>query len=94
MTCNTPPATTCEDPNSLRVFNTHGTCGGGACFYSYLTYECSFGCSNGACNEDPCIGVTCMTPPASTCEDQNTLRAYNATGTCGGGRVLLFLPDA
>ena len=37
--------------------------------------------------------MTCNTPPATTCEDANTLRVFNTSGTCGGGHVLLLLHD-
>jgi hypothetical protein len=46
---------------------------------------CAFGCSGGACNPDPCQGVTCNTPPDDVCLNGTTLRDYNATGTCSGG---------
>lgn len=35
---------------------------------------------------DPCQGVVCASPPASTCADNKTLRRYPLIGTCHAGQ--------
>lgn len=83
VTCNTPPANTCADANTLQVFNATGTCSNGQCVYSSSTTSCP--CTNGACATNPCVGVTCSTPPKNHCADSATLAVYDVPGTCSGG---------
>ena len=85
VTCSTPPANTCLSTTTLRTFNPAGTCSGGACTYASQDTTCPFGCANGACTGNPCQGVTCATPPASTCVSPTTLRTFSSSGTCAGG---------
>ena len=82
VTCMTPPTNTCDDPTHLRVYEHAGTCGDGTCSYAPSVMACAFGCDNGACKADPCLGVTCMTPPANSCDDPTHLRVYDHAGTC------------
>jgi N-acetylneuraminic acid mutarotase len=35
---------------------------------------------------DPCAGVVCGSPPASSCIDTMTLRSYRSPGVCGNGQ--------
>ena len=86
VVCDTPPAATCADANTLRTFSSSGTCSTGTCDYPSTDTTCANGCANGACT-----GVTpacttspnsCTTPPPTTCTDANTLRTYASTGTC------------
>ncbi len=82
-TCNSPPATACVDPNTLRVYASLGTCdASGTCQYAPSTVVCPQGCEKQACKGQPCAGVICTTPPARTCVDASTLRTYAAAGTC------------
>ncbi|MCP4599980.1 MAG: hypothetical protein GY847_05485, partial [Proteobacteria bacterium] len=85
VTCNTPPATYCSDPDNLVSYDELGTCSGGVCTYQSYTDACDFGCDSGECLEDPCLAVTCTTPPANSCQDADTLVAYEAEGTCANG---------
>ena len=85
VTCNTPPASTCLNPTTLRSFSSGGTCAGGACSYTPADTTCPFGCASGACVNDPCTGVTCNMPPARTCLNTTTLRSFSPTGSCSGG---------
>ena len=34
---------------------------------------------------DPCVGVACETPPATSCKDTSTLRTYGGVGSCSAG---------
>jgi hypothetical protein len=83
-TCNTPPAKYCLSPTTLRTFQTAGVCSGGSCLYTPTDETCAFGCSGGACNNDPCAGVTCNMPPARTCVG-GAARVYSPSGTCASG---------
>ncbi|HVU02140.1 MAG TPA: lamin tail domain-containing protein [Polyangiaceae bacterium] len=79
-TCNSPPAASCSDPQTLVTFAAAGTCSSVAgCVYAKTTTHCDFGCNGTtkACNPDPCTAVSCNTPPTSGC--------YAATGTCTNG---------
>jgi hypothetical protein len=85
VTCSQPPANTCADTQTLRTFTSPGTCAGGGCSYAPRLVTCQFGCASGACNNDPCAGVTCATPPAKACLDATHLRTFNASGACSAG---------
>ena len=84
VVCNQPPAATCEG-NTARTYS--GTCEAstGQCVYAPIDTPCAAGCQAGAC-VDPCAGVSCVTPPAPSCADANTLRTFAQTGTCTNGQ--------
>jgi hypothetical protein len=85
--CNTPPPAVCIDAKTLRWFSPQGICPAGQCTYLHTDAQCESGCANGACiSSDPCSGVQCITPPAATCSDSNTLVCYEAMGTCSAGK--------
>jgi hypothetical protein len=48
--CLAPPANICSDPATLKVYDAVGTCGAGACSYSYHFVTCAAGCAAGRCN--------------------------------------------
>lgn len=85
VTCLTPPANRCSDAQHVEVSDVPGTCNEGLCQYVSHTEVCTGGCTNGACVDNPCQGVTCVTPPASICDDATTLRTYSPAGTCNAG---------
>ncbi|MBK7586236.1 MAG: hypothetical protein IPI67_39380 [Myxococcales bacterium] len=86
VSCNTAPKNTCADANNLTVYDVPGSCSGGQCAYTSHKQYCSFSCANDVCNGDPCIGVSCKTPPASYCSGATELTVYDAPGTCGSGQ--------
>src|SRR5690606_1681627 len=44
---------------------------------------CAHGCEAGACNADPCAGVSCNTPPEAAClADGTTLVSFAPAGVC------------
>lgn len=45
---------------------------------------CQFGCRDGICNQDPCAGILCNSPPTSYCNG-NIRYYYASTGSCSGG---------
>jgi hypothetical protein len=75
VVCNAPPAPSCFDAGTRRTYSANGTCSGGSCSYAPTNTPCEFGCSGGACNADPCAGVTCSNPPGASCIS-TTLRTY------------------
>ena len=83
--CNSPPPATCLDSTTQRRFDATGSCVDGTCTYQSQDTPCTFGCSNGACKVDPCVGVTCNQPMPNTCQDATHLLAYNTIGTCAAG---------
>lgn len=86
VSCNTPPLTVCADATNLRVYASAGTCDLGACQYASSLIACALGCASGKCKGDPCVGVTCNTPPSGYCSDATHLTAYVAAGaSCSGG---------
>jgi hypothetical protein len=96
--CRTTPPPECADARTVRTWNPDGTCGNGACSYSYTDKECYFGCANGKCGDctPSCAGKECgddgcgescgecVSPPANACAG-STLREYDRTGACGSG---------
>jgi hypothetical protein len=94
VTCQTPPANTCKDVNTLLVYESVGTCnpGTGGCEYSSSEQACENGCAQGECKTDPCQGVVCDQPPLDECKDAATLLEYSATGTCDPATGLCDYP--
>lgn len=75
--CDAPPAAVCADASTLRVFAAPGLCeADGACAYPQSEVACPLGCADGACQGDPCAGITCDAPPSA---------CHAATGACQGG---------
>ena len=85
VTCATPPKNTCADANNLTVHDVPGACSNGQCTYGSHKQYCAYGCSNAVCNGDPCIGVSCQSPPASYCSGPTELTVYDAPGACSNG---------
>jgi hypothetical protein len=79
-TCDDPPAQTCIDANTLRVYDAVGECTVGDCNYTPRDIACA---TCPSC--DPCAGVTCNMPPAATCANSNTRRTYATSGSCTAG---------
>ena len=46
---------------------------------------CSFGCEEGACNPDPCSGISCNTPDDDYCTDADHLMDFEDIGDCALG---------
>lgn len=74
-----PPATTCVAGNSRSYSG--GVCriDNGECEFATSDTPCPYGCDSatGLCKNNPCLGVTCTTPPNSQC--------YETNGTCTDG---------
>lgn len=82
--CNTPPPSLCSGAD-LVIHAQVGTCSEGQCTYNQTTQACPNGCANAMCNGDPCLGVTCNSPPPATCANATTLDVPQAPGTCNAG---------
>lgn len=83
--CSSPPAATCINAQTLVSYGSQGVCiqDGAACEYTRTETTCAAGCDQGACNGEPCAGVTCNAPPAPRCVDGQTLeRAKGMQGAC------------
>lgn len=83
--CSSPPAATCLNAQTLVSYGAQGVCvqDGAACEYTRTETTCAVGCAQGACNGEPCAGITCATPPAPRCVDAQTLeRAKGMQGSC------------
>lgn len=86
VTCSSAPPNVCDgDGLHLISYAAAGNCKAGVCEYAENNMLCEGSCANGACQTDPCKGVSCAQPPAAACKDANTLRTYAAAGTCAGG---------
>src|SRR3989344_6318671 len=73
--------TACSGGN---VYSYSPYCSAGGCYTSSsLAQTCTYGCTNGACDSNPCAGVTCNTPPANYCSG-NTAVTYGG-GSCSAG---------
>lgn len=83
IVCNTPPANDCDGPDKFTAYDSIGSCNNGICSYASNDISCT--CQNDACTTDPCIGITCSTPPAAMCKDSHTATTYASSGSCGGG---------
>ncbi len=84
--CDTPPADTCKDANTLTSYAAKGTCKAGTCSYEATEVACERGCDaiEVACKGDPCDGVTCDSP-SNAC--------YKDTGTCNDEGKCDYAPD-
>jgi hypothetical protein len=83
--CDQPPASYCADGSHLYVYEGQGACGAGECVYEGAEYPCPDGCVAGECLGNPCAGIVCDDPPADECVGAQTLRQYEAAGTCSDG---------
>jgi hypothetical protein len=60
VVCNTPPVDGCVNSGTRRVWDPQGSCNaGGSCDYVSHDYPCQFGCSEQACQGDPCLVLNC-----------------------------------
>jgi len=84
LVCDEPPDAVCATASTRQYWTSPGSCSNGVCSYTDHFEDCAFGCTNGSCNSDPCIGVTCNSPPADYCNGDNLMQ-YPSTGTCSGG---------
>lgn len=91
VTCTTPPAASCTG-SVATSYATTGTCdvATGNCNYTATTTDCALTgqtCdgATGTCTGaiDPCIGVSCTTPPAASCAG-DVATTYASPGTCDG----------
>jgi hypothetical protein len=78
--CRRSPNPTCIGESQVRRFLPAGVCdeSNGECVHQYNDEDCMFGCdqTTGVCRGDPCLGMSCSTPPNN---------CYFANGTCENG---------
>lgn len=84
-TCTTPPANFC-DGDQLVTYAASGTCVDDGCTYEATTTTCDDVCADAACvgATDPCDGVACDDPPASSC-DGDVAVTWDDPGACTDG---------
>jgi len=87
-----PPAASCTGAMEYQTYDNLGSCSEGECTYAEHRIACI--CKDGACTTDPCVTVTCGTPPAAKCKDDDTKTTYAATGTCNSGTCTYAATDA
>ncbi len=59
VTCDSPPDPVCTGAYSRRAHAQFGVCNNGSCQYLSGQYNCPYGCENGICRDDPCLGTSC-----------------------------------
>lgn len=88
ITCNAPPASTCDDETVVLSYEAPGTCVDGECRYGQTLNDCADSdevCVDGECvAPDACIGVVCNVPPAARCDGASAV-SYATAGTCADG---------
>lgn len=95
VVCDMPPADSCQDATTLRLFETMGSCAAGSCVYSASVLSCEGACGDAGCEQDACLGVVCNNPPADVCATATTVRSFANVGTCApvdGGTRCDHLP--
>lgn len=87
VVCNSPPANTCLDPNTLQTYDVTGACNAsGDCEYTSNQIACP-NCP--AC--DACANVTCNNPPSpchvavGSCSNGSCTYAYDNGKSCDDG---------
>lgn len=77
-TCVELPPPYCKDATLLTSFGDGGV---------YDTV-CEFGCVDGECSEDPCLGVVCDDPSAGSCRTATEFVAFDPEGSCVDGECV------
>ncbi len=90
VSCNAPPAPSCE--GSISVIPTlPGTCTDGDCNFTVTRTNCASRgliCLDGFCQvEDPCTGVTCGAAPSARCAGDTAI-SYADAGACVDGECI------
>jgi hypothetical protein len=87
VACITPPSPVCKDVATLQIWS-GGVCNAkGECEYSASTVLCPLNdCQADRCASDPCLGITCQSPPAcrktpGTCTNGNCVYDLAPVGT-------------
>lgn len=79
VVCSQPPPAECVNSTTLRVYPATGACQDGRCHYAGTDLSCP--CANGRCQDNPCTGKICVSPPPAAC-DGGVLRTYASPGAC------------
>jgi hypothetical protein len=85
--CDNPPAAFCGEEGALNTYPATGSCEEAVCVYAADAASCETGstCTDGVCVVDevePCEGVTCDTPPPTTCDDGGDVVTFIDVGFC------------
>ncbi len=82
--CTDPPDAYCLSGITLVEYDPDGTWDGTECVYTATPTDCTIGCEDGECLDDPCEGVVCDSPPDDVCVS-NVIWEYEDVGECDGG---------
>jgi hypothetical protein len=77
VSCDTPPAAYCADASTRRTYSPAVACVMGRCPYLATDTTCQYGCENGLCRGDPCLGTNCDDSNPCTADSCNS-----STGQC------------
>ena len=88
ISCTALKAPTCDGDRRI-VYEATGTCTPDGdtsytCEYAIdeaASEDCASGCTDGYCNDDPCVGVVCDEIPDDACDGDN-LHTYQGNGVC------------
>ncbi len=87
-TCNLPTVSICSGGNALQIFSPVGYCDlegeQPVCQYVSKTFNCTSGCAEERCIEEPCANLVCNKPPARYCDGEN-LVIFDTIGQCEAG---------
>jgi hypothetical protein len=91
VSCTSPPSPSCKDAATLQTWS-GGVCNAnGQCDYSASSVSCPLSdCQVDKCASDPCLGITCQTPPGLCRKTPGTCNA--ADGKCGYDLVPVGTP--
>ncbi len=86
VNCSSQPASFCINSDTLRVFESQGSCAAAACIYTYQDLTCDTGCVDGQCVGEECAGVICDIPFSNYCGGGGELTHWDGSdGSCEDG---------
>ncbi len=92
VVCDVSPAGECLNASVLLRYAEEGLCAEDVCSYAAEEEICERGCEDGHCL-GLCDDVVCDDPPDDECVDGNTVRMYEAEGTCSEGECSYDFQD-
>lgn len=89
LACDTPPADTCADADTLRSFSAPGLCEDAACTYDFVDTACAFGCENGACKAPDNFLISEVYYDAPGADKESFIEVYGPANTAVDGLRLV-----
>lgn len=91
LACDTPPADTCADADTLRSFTASGLCEDDACTYDFVDTACAFGCESGACKTPDNFLISEVYYDAPGADTDGFIEIYGPASTPVNGLTLVAL---